>query len=83
MSCSTRLGNVCYSYTDKVNIYKSDVYIPVPTIISPLPPSMPLYYALGVCNQPYQVPTYYPPGPYCKGPILPCTCGSVCDKCRR
>lgn len=79
MSYSYRSDSYCHSYVSKVNVYTHPAFIQVPTCPYPRPSSVPLYYALGNCGQPYPTPSYYPPSPYSQG-SLP-TCGS--DPCRR
>lgn len=75
MSCSVK--PLIRYYSDKVNIYSSDCFIPLPTCRACPPPSMPIYRPLGQCNQPYPTPTYYPPAPCCNS----CKCNHTCEKC--
>lgn len=53
----------------------------MPNTLSPLPPSMPIYIPLNNCNRPYQIPTYYPPSPYCSTSQHSCHCGGTCGHC--
>lgn len=42
------------------NIYKNDNFIPLPTVRTQIPPSMPLYKPLNECNVAYPTPKYNP-----------------------
>lgn len=44
----------CYTYDPKINIYTT--YPLLPAIAAALPPSMPIYRPLTVCQMPYQTP---------------------------
>jgi hypothetical protein len=63
MSCGK--SNLVSYYSDKINIYQSEYFIPLPNIRACPPPSMPIYQPLSYCGQPYPTPTYYPPYPSC------------------
>ena len=66
----------CFSFTQKVNLYTSPAFIPVPTCPYPPPQPIPLYYPVGACGQTYPTPGYYPPAcytPACYPPVAsPC-----------
>lgn len=74
MNCPKKRFVRCYS--DKVNIYSSNDFIPIPTCRASLPPSMTIYRPLADCNRPYPTPTYYPPAPCCNQ----CKCNHACEK---
>lgn len=71
MNC--RIPRQVYCYSDKINIYNNDCFIPLPVQPSPLPPPMMIYQPLSNCGNPYPTPTYYPPNPACNS-CKSCTC---------
>jgi hypothetical protein len=44
----------CYTYDPKINVYTT--YPLLPAIAAAMPPSMPIYRPLTVCQMPYQTP---------------------------
>ena len=68
------------NYSDKVNIYKSIYFIPIPVNKTPLPPSMPLFQPLNECHIPYPTPMYNPT-PYNPTPYNPNPSCKECKTC--
>ena len=71
MSC--KIPRVVYYYSDKINIYDNNAFIPLPTTPAPIAPSpfLPIFQPIANCNTPYPTPSYYPPNPNIKNT---CTC---------
>lgn len=63
MSC--KIPRLVYLYSNKINIYDNNCFIPLPAQPTPLPPPCMIYQPLSYCGTPYPTPTYYPPNPMC------------------
>jgi hypothetical protein len=79
MSCG--VPKLLKYYTDKVNVYTSDCFIPLPAWRTCPPPSMPIIGPYGPVVRPPGEP-FYPPHPYMSGYASNTNCSSGrCGPC--